>query len=69
MFDWLSGLSGARVRRFEHAALGFASRTTRADFMGRCIRLLGSVYHTRLKDAVGEMLFAACDSDGEYILG
>lgn len=37
----------------------------RADFLGRCIRLLGSVYHTRLKDAVGEMLYAACDSDGQ----
>lgn len=37
----------------------------RTDFLGRCIRLLGSVYHTRLKDSVGEMIYAACDSDGK----
>jgi Guanine nucleotide exchange factor synembryn. len=36
----------------------------RADLLGRCLRLLGSVYHPRLKDAVGEFLFAMCDSDG-----
>lgn len=36
----------------------------RGDTLGRCLRLLGSVYHPRLKDAVGEMLFAMCDSDG-----
>ncbi|KAJ3986935.1 guanine nucleotide exchange factor [Lentinula detonsa] len=35
----------------------------RDDFLGRCIRLLGSVYHTRLKASVGEMLYAACDCD------
>jgi hypothetical protein len=37
---------------------------TRPDTLGRCLRLLGSVYHPNLKDAVGEMLFATCDSDG-----
>ncbi|KAJ6522759.1 guanine nucleotide exchange factor [Mycena vulgaris] len=36
---------------------------SRADLLGRCLRLLGSVYHARLKDSVGEMLFAMCDSD------
>ncbi|KAJ6530421.1 guanine nucleotide exchange factor synembryn-domain-containing protein [Mycena vulgaris] len=35
----------------------------RADLLGRCLRLLGSVYHVRLKDSVGDMLFAMCDSD------
>lgn len=35
----------------------------RADMLGRCLRLLSSVYHPRLKDAVGEMLYAICDSD------
>ncbi|GLB40576.1 putative guanine nucleotide exchange factor synembryn [Lyophyllum shimeji] len=35
----------------------------RADILGRCLRLLGSVYHPGLKAAVGEMLFAMCDSD------
>ncbi|KAJ6530431.1 guanine nucleotide exchange factor [Mycena vulgaris] len=36
---------------------------SRVDLLGRCLRLLGSVYHVRLKDSVGEMLFAMCDSD------
>ncbi|KAJ3873519.1 guanine nucleotide exchange factor [Lentinula edodes] len=35
----------------------------RDDFLGKCIRLLGSVYHLRLKATVGEMLYAACDCD------
>jgi len=35
----------------------------RGDILGRCLRLLASVYHTRLKDAVGELLYAMCDSD------
>ncbi|KAJ3770516.1 guanine nucleotide exchange factor [Lentinula raphanica] len=35
----------------------------RDDLLGRCIRLLGSVYHMRLKASVGEMLYAACDCD------
>lgn len=38
---------------------------SREDLLGRCLRLLGSVHHARLKDAVGEMLFAICDSNGE----
>lgn len=38
---------------------------TRSDLLGRCLRILPSVHHTRLKDAVGEMLFAMCDSDGQ----
>lgn len=39
---------------------------TRPDILGRCLRLLQSVYHTRLKDAIGEMLYAICDSDGKH---
>ncbi|KAJ4481036.1 guanine nucleotide exchange factor [Lentinula aciculospora] len=35
----------------------------RDDFLGRCIRLLGSVYHPKLNASVGEMLYAACDCD------
>lgn len=38
----------------------------RSDALGRCLRLLGSVYHTNLKKAVGEMLYAMCDSDGKH---
>jgi len=39
----------------------------RADILGRCLRLLGSVYHTRLKDGVGELLYAMCDSDASNL--
>ena len=38
---------------------------SRADLLGRSLRLLASVYHPRLKDAVGEMFFAIADSDGK----
>ena len=38
----------------------------RSDTLGRCLRLLGSIYHTNLKKAVGEMLYAMCDSDGKH---
>lgn len=41
---------------------------TREDTLGRCIRLLGSVYFHRLKDTVGEMLFTICNSDGKRVL-
>jgi len=34
----------------------------RPDTLGRCLRLLGSVYHPRLKDSVGEMMFSMADS-------
>lgn len=39
----------------------------RTDLLGRCLRLLGSVYNARLKDAVGEMLFAMSDSNGSSV--
>ncbi|KAJ7229200.1 guanine nucleotide exchange factor [Mycena pura] len=39
------------------------SLESRPNMLGRCLRLLGSVYHSRLKDSVGEMLYAVCDSD------
>jgi len=41
---------------------------SRADLLGRSLRLLSSVYHPRLKDAVGEMFFAIADSDGKLII-
>ncbi|KAF8603417.1 hypothetical protein BDV93DRAFT_523195 [Ceratobasidium sp. AG-I] len=37
------------------------------DFLGRCIRLMTSVYHHTLKDAIGEMLFTICGSDGQAL--
>jgi len=36
----------------------------RADLLGRCLRLLKSVYFQRIKETVGELLFTICDSDG-----
>lgn len=36
----------------------------RSDILGRCLRLLSCVYHSRLKDSIGELLFAVADSDG-----
>ena len=40
------------------------SLEARPNLLGRCLRLLVCVYHPKLKDAMGEMLFALCDSDG-----
>ncbi|RDB19581.1 Synembryn-A [Hypsizygus marmoreus] len=39
----------------------------RSDILGRCLRLLPSVYHPRLKDSLGEMLYAMCDSDASVL--
>lgn len=41
----------------------------RADLLGRCLRLLASVYHSRLKDSMGEMLYAMCDSNATTLAG
>lgn len=40
----------------------------RSDLLGRLLRLLSSVHHAKLKNAVGEMLYAICDSDGALLL-
>lgn len=37
----------------------------RSDLLGRCLRLLQSLYHSRLNRVCGEMFFAMCDCDGE----
>jgi hypothetical protein len=39
------------------------SLESRPDMLGRCLRLLSSVYHARLKGSGGGMLFAMCNSD------
>ncbi|KAL1938647.1 hypothetical protein VTO73DRAFT_11462 [Trametes versicolor] len=39
----------------------------RADLLGRLLRLLASVHYAKLKNAVGEMLFAVCDSDASTL--
>jgi hypothetical protein len=36
----------------------------RSDLLGKCLRLLASVYHPRLKDSIGEMLYAMACSNG-----
>ncbi|KIJ19776.1 hypothetical protein PAXINDRAFT_166006 [Paxillus involutus ATCC 200175] len=41
----------------------------RSDLLGRCLRLLQSVYHTRLNRLCGEMFFAMCDSDATTLSG
>lgn len=41
-----------------------SSLEARSDLLGRCLRLLASVYHPRLKDSVGEMIYAIADSNG-----
>jgi len=40
---------------------------SRTDLLGRCLRLLASVHHPRIKDATGEMLYAICDSDASSL--
>ena len=40
----------------------------RPDITGKCLRLLSCVYHPRLKDAIGELLFAIADSDGKIYI-
>jgi hypothetical protein len=63
---------GCRVRMREWLVPADLDRTesleSRADLLGRCLRLLSSVYHDRLKNAVGEMLYAMCNSDGESFI-
>lgn len=60
---------GAKLRIRELLLPADLDRTraleSREDLLGRCLRLLASIHHARLKDVVGEMLFAICDSDGE----
>ncbi|OSX60623.1 hypothetical protein POSPLADRAFT_1148456 [Postia placenta MAD-698-R-SB12] len=39
----------------------------RADFLGRTLRLMSCVHHTKLKSATGEMMYAICDSDASLL--
>ncbi|KAG2013446.1 hypothetical protein CC2G_010359 [Coprinopsis cinerea AmutBmut pab1-1] len=67
------GDEGARARVRQFIAPDDLDRSSplekREDLLGRCLRLLGSVYHPRLKDAIGEMLFAMCDSNASTLSG
>ncbi|KAF5363705.1 hypothetical protein D9756_000565 [Leucocoprinus leucothites] len=46
-----------------------SSLEQRPDILGKCLRLLSSVYHPRLKDSIGEMLYAMAGSDASNLTG
>ncbi|KAH9843641.1 guanine nucleotide exchange factor [Rhodofomes roseus] len=62
---------GSRARMREWVLPPDLDRTTplegRADFLGRCLRLLACVHHARLKSATGEMLYSICDFDASLL--
>ncbi|KAI0643590.1 guanine nucleotide exchange factor [Trametes meyenii] len=62
---------GARRRMREWILPEDLDRTSplegRADLLGRLLRLLSSVHHSKLKNAVGELLYAVCDSDASTL--
>ncbi|KAG9104632.1 hypothetical protein FRC07_009762 [Ceratobasidium sp. 392] len=67
----VSGDAGARTRIAAAVVPADLDRSSplekRDDFLGRCLRLMTSVYYPVLKDAVGEMLFTICGSDGQAL--
>jgi hypothetical protein len=64
----VAGDNGARERLREWLLPANLDRTavleSRADTLGRLLRLLSSVYHPRLNVASGELLYAVCNHDG-----
>jgi hypothetical protein len=64
----VTGDTGARERMREWLLPANLDRTvvleTRADTLGRLLRLLTSVYHPRLNVTSGELLYAVCNHDG-----
>lgn len=62
-----TGDEGAKKRMREWMLPDDLDRTNplegRADLLGRSLRILSCIHHSRLKDAIGEMLYAVCDSD------
>lgn len=63
------GDDGTRARARQLLVPSDLDRTSpleaRPDLLGRCLRLLSSVYHPRLKESVGELLFAIADSNSK----
>ncbi|KAF9535078.1 guanine nucleotide exchange factor [Crepidotus variabilis] len=61
------GDEGSKVRVKQWLIPDDLDRTSpleqRSDLLGRCLRLLSSVYHPRVKDACGELLYALSDSN------
>ncbi len=68
LLKWVTGDTLARDRVREWLLPPNLDRTivleSRADTLGRILRLLTSVYHTRLNLISGELLFAVCNCDG-----
>lgn len=66
------GDTGARERMREWLLPANLDRTvvleSRADTLGRLLRLLTSVYHPRLNMISGELLYAMCNHDGPSFL-
>jgi hypothetical protein len=64
----VTGDIGARERLRERLLPANLDRTvmleSRADTLGRLLRLLTSVYHSRLNVTSGELLYALCNHDG-----
>jgi hypothetical protein len=68
----VTGDTGARERLREWLLPANLDRTaileSRADTLGRLLRLLTSVYHSRLNVTSGELLYAVCNHDGPFAL-
>jgi Guanine nucleotide exchange factor synembryn len=64
----VTGDMGARERLREWLLPANLDRTalleSRADTLGRLLRMLTSVYHSRLNVTSGELLYAVCNHDG-----
>lgn len=67
----VTGDVGARERLREWLLPANLDRTvvleSRADTLGRLLRLLTSVYHSRLNVSSGELLYAICNQDGLFL--
>ncbi|KAH9956804.1 guanine nucleotide exchange factor [Russula dissimulans] len=67
-----TGDNGARERLREWLLPANLDRTvvleSRADTLGRLLRLLTSVYHSRLNVTSGELLFAVCNHDATVLI-
>lgn len=65
------GNTAARLRMKEWLLPADLDRTVqleqREDLLGRCLRLMSSVYFPRCKDIVGELLFVICESDASIL--
>ncbi|KAH9007276.1 guanine nucleotide exchange factor synembryn-domain-containing protein [Lactarius hatsudake] len=68
----VTGDAGARDRVREWLLPPNLDRTvvleSRADTLGRLLRLLTSVYHTRLNSMSGELLYAVCNHDAMQLI-